>query len=443
MMRKIFSSLVIISLITAAAWHIKQRIYPKDDFANELQSLKKVLPSAEFFSAKFGNPLCYEGYHISPQGKQETKGLAFLTTDLAPEVKGYAGPIKIIVGMTTQGKLTEIEIISHQETPSYVQGINEDWFKEQFKGKSISDPFKIDEDLDGISRATVTVSAIARGIKKSGVLVARERLGLKVADVEANPWQRLNLFKLGLLAILIGAAIIAVFCLTPVLRYSCLLFAIFLLGYFYPVSLSMVNIVNLITYRLPEFIPNMFWYVLLAVTLISTLFWGRVYCGYLCPFGALSEFIDKIMGRRLSFSEDKNRQNYLWIKYIVLWLLLLLALLLGSNVADYEPFGTIFTLKSDTAGWLFLVIVLVACLFIPRFFCRYLCAVGATLGLISRFSLKKLSIKKGCKQCGVCRNICPLDAIQPLGNDIQIKPQECIQCYECRLGCPENQIGRS
>jgi Na+-translocating ferredoxin:NAD+ oxidoreductase RnfG subunit/ferredoxin len=441
--KKWLNWVIIISLLLAAAIHVARRLAPADDRQKELDSLKLLLPRAKSFSEKNGQPPCYEGYDIDEQGKKQLIGLCFLTTDVAPEVKGYAGPIKLMVGMTPAGTLTGIEIISHHETPSYVWGIQEPWFKTQFKGKSVNDSFLPDKDIDGISRATITVTAITQAVKKSAVRVGRERLGLNVALVEGSPWAQLDYIPLALLSGLLGLVLISFLSKNQNWRSLTLVASIALIGLYHTNPISSVNVVNILTYRLPPFARNLFWYLLMGFALGFCLIWGRVYCGFICPFGAVLELLERLNLFSLKISRELN-QKARYIKYIILWLIIVAALVLNNaNVADYEAFSTLFSLAGDRLDWALIILAVFGSAVIPRFFCRYLCGIGLSLGLVSKCSWKKLTVKENCRRCASCQAACPYGAIETLPDgEYKINPVECIQCHICLSSCPHGSIGR-
>ncbi len=431
--------------MVALGSHLYLRFSPAKDESKIKKSLKSVLPKAETFSVKSGRPPAYEGYGVSKQGDKELRGLAFLTTDVAREVKGYAGQIKTLVGMSPKGSVTGIEIISHHETPSYVFGIHEPWFKDQFKGKQASDPFVLDKDLDGITHATVTVTAIAKGVKKGLLRVGKQRLGLPLEEAAENPWAALKPWPLVWAAAVIALALASLFTKQMLIRYGCLASTILVIGFGYPNAISVVNLVNIITCRLPSLHLNLFWYILIGFTLIGALIWGRVYCGFLCPFGAIQEFLEKLPLQipKLKISPTAEKRARLG-RNLLLWLIVLAALgLNNANIGDYEPFSTLFTWSGEHLDWLWVGLTLGGALFLPRFFCRCLCGVGVALGWLSWRSPKRLRVKPDCKGCGRCQPACPYGAID--GNSQQgysINPVECTQCNLCLDSCPHGCLGR-
>lgn len=133
--------------------------------------LKRLFPGATSFSPKGGDPPHFKAYG----GGQSLLGLAFWTTELEPLERGYDGPIKILVGMDTTGRLTGIIVAEHHE-PYGDFSIEPPAFAAQFKGKNIRDPFVPGNDLDGVSRATITLMSASRAIRKSARRVARALL---------------------------------------------------------------------------------------------------------------------------------------------------------------------------------------------------------------------------------------------------------------------------
>ncbi len=138
--------------------------------------LRDVFPDATSFSSKTGDLPHFKAFTTDPQTNSQTLvGFAFYTTDLEPLERGYEGPIKILVGMTLEGTVTGITVIEHHEPFGYFS-VETRGFRNQFRGKSILDRFRVGRDIDAISRATITVSSAARAIRNSGRRIARQYL---------------------------------------------------------------------------------------------------------------------------------------------------------------------------------------------------------------------------------------------------------------------------
>ncbi len=131
------------------------------------EQLGYLFPEAVSFSAKEGSPPHYKAYgEAEPGSEPPLLGLAFWTTELDPLERGYDGPIQVLVGMDTQGYLTRIIVTNHREPYGYFS-VELPEFADQFDGKDIRDRFRYGEDVDAISRATVTVTSTSRAIRNS------------------------------------------------------------------------------------------------------------------------------------------------------------------------------------------------------------------------------------------------------------------------------------
>jgi len=135
-----------------------------------------LFPEAASFSDKEGSPPHYKAFGPAGDGGDaELLGLAFWTTELEPLERGYDGPIKMLVGMDTAGRLTRVIVTDHREPYGYFS-VELPEFTAQFEGKDIRDRFRYGEDVDAISRATITVTSASRAIRNSARRAARAHL---------------------------------------------------------------------------------------------------------------------------------------------------------------------------------------------------------------------------------------------------------------------------
>src|SRR5262245_65416613 len=139
--------------------------------------LKKLFPNAASFSAKTGTPAHYKAFGPPAAGGKEGEllGLAYWTTELEPLERGFDGPIKMLVGLNTEGKIAGVIVTDHREPYGYFSVALPEWPK-QFEGKSIKDSFKVGTDVDAISRATISVTSASRAIRNSSRKIARAYL---------------------------------------------------------------------------------------------------------------------------------------------------------------------------------------------------------------------------------------------------------------------------
>lgn len=170
--------------------------------------------------------------------------------------------------------------------------------------------------------------------------------------------------------------------------------------------------------------------VMIAFTVVTTLLWGRVFCGFLCPFGALQDFITRIVPRRFQWAVPQPiHDRAIYLKYGILLLIVGLAAL-PAQIAVYqyfEPFGTVFYLSTSPLLLSIAGGFLVASAVVPRFYCRYACPLGAALGVASLLSIFRIRRVEQCEPCKVCESACPTGAIR--GPEIDFK--ECVRCNVC------------
>ncbi|MGA1858910.1 4Fe-4S binding protein [Azospirillum sp. 11R-A] len=229
-------------------------------------------------------------------------------------------------------------------------------------------------------------------------------------------------------------------------RTAYLVFTLVWLGWYATAQLSVVNILTFANalrtdFRWDYFMMDPLVFILWFSVAASLLFWGRgAFCGWLCPFGALQELASKA-AKRIGIRQITvpfALHQRLWpIKYIVFLLLFgvsLQSLGTAEKAAEIEPFKTAIILHFIRDWWFvaFAVALLAAGLVIERFFCRYLCPLGAALAIPGR--LRMFDWLRRYKECGSpcqrCGNECPVQAIHPDGS---INPNECIQCLHCQM----------
>ncbi len=229
-------------------------------------------------------------------------------------------------------------------------------------------------------------------------------------------------------------------------RLGYLAFTLLWLGWYAHAQLSVVNVLTFANalrtdFRWDYFLMDPLIFILWAAVAVGMLFWGRgAFCGWLCPFGALQELMNRaakllhIPQLRVPFGLHQR----LWpIKYIIflgLFGLSLYSLSFSEEASEVEPFKTAIILHfvRDWPFVLFAAVLLLAGLFIERFFCRYLCPLGAALAIPAR--MRMFDWLKRYRECGNpcqrCANECPVQSIHPEGH---INPNECIQCLHCQM----------
>lgn len=229
-------------------------------------------------------------------------------------------------------------------------------------------------------------------------------------------------------------------------RMSFLTVTLIFLGWWANGQLSVVQVIAffhslLNGFRWETFLIEPVIFVLWSFVALGLLFWGRgVYCGWLCPFGALQELLNEF-AKRLGVKQIEvpfHIQERLWaIKYTLFMLILGLSFYsmdYALKLAETEPFKTAISMRFQRA-WPFIGFVLallLAGLFIERFYCRYLCPLGAALAIPAKMKLFDwLHRRPQCgRECRFCETQCTVGAIDTIG---RINPNECVLCLRCQV----------
>ncbi|MBR4434920.1 MAG: 4Fe-4S binding protein [Clostridia bacterium] len=198
-------------------------------------------------------------------------------------------------------------------------------------------------------------------------------------------------------------------------------------------------------------------FYIVGILLLFALLLGRVVCGFLCPFGLIQELLHKIPTKKLKKSKLTRKLSY--TKYAILAVFVFLipayfafrrlplpgfckyicpaGTLEGAVLLMLHPNnGDLRAMAGSLFVWKFAVLIamLVACVFIFRAFCRFVCPLGALYGLMSRLALIGVKVDKGnCTDCGACVRVCGMD-IASVGD------HECVHCGDCIDICPTKAI---
>lgn len=237
-------------------------------------------------------------------------------------------------------------------------------------------------------------------------------------------------------------------------RATQILFFVILPCLFTQILTSLKTVVSAVSNGTFGLRTNLFDILILTSVLLITFFAGRFFCGWMCAFGAYGDFLSAV-GQKLKIKKIKVPE--IWdsilksIKYIVLaglvvfvWGLELVTI--PSGISPMDAFGMLFSVTSIPnfslltgsflAGTILLAAVSAVSLFIPRFFCRYLCPTGALLSVSSPARLLHIRKSRGkCGKCSVCSYKCPMQI--PLYKTDKMSSGECIQCAECVVSCPQ------
>ena len=234
--------------------------------------------------------------------------------------------------------------------------------------------------------------------------------------------------------------------LLRIVRTGFLLFTLFFIGWYTLAQLSVIHVLTFINAILHQFSWESFLvdpliFILWCYVALTLLLWGRgVYCGWLCPFGALQELLHQ-SATRLKIPEyrfpDVVHERLAAIKYVIfvaLFGLSLQSIGYAARASEVEPFKTAIVMHFDRGGiFLFYALgLLLIALFNRKFYCKYLCPLGASLAIPAPLRIFDwLRRRKECgRPCQICAVECEVQAIRPTG---EINPNECHHCLDCQI----------
>ncbi len=285
-------------------------------------------------------------------------------------------------------------------------------------GRSILDP-----DLgriDTLSGATITGKAVTEILGRTGQRIARPILGIDRAVPPADPSRALSDLlpdaRLVAVVLLLSLFVVAFFSRSRRLRLLCLAASLFLLGWYLNAPFTGLDAASLLSGHLPG--SGALWRVvlLLGVLVISCL-WGQAWCGFLCPFGALQEFLFLKSLRRIPSPQVERAGRY--VKFVLLGVLLTLFFLSDDTVwFSFSPLQHFFSWSMGPWVLVLSVTVLLGSVCYFRVWCRYLCPAGAFLALFNRVRL--------------LRRFSPTP--MPVRCDLGVDSPDhvdCIRCHRC------------
>jgi len=236
-----------------------------------------------------------------------------------------------------------------------------------------------------------------------------------------------------------------------------------------------------------QWLPHL---ALAVVTVGAALVLGRVWCGWICPLGTLLGWFRFRAARRLAPRVPPRLRG---VKYVLLGVIVVMAALGSMTLLVLDPIAlltrtfttslipgfdyVVSSVESALIGWgpasggvtwvedhfrgsvlpvyqphyaqgvaIFLVFLAVVLLnvFAARFWCRYLCPLGALLGLTAKVQILRPLVGDGCNGCNTCARACRVGAIEPeaaggAASPARVVSSECTMCLDCLVACPEHE----
>jgi NosR/NirI family transcriptional regulator, nitrous oxide reductase regulator len=214
------------------------------------------------------------------------------------------------------------------------------------------------------------------------------------------------------------------------LKYVTLAVSVLYMGFAKSNLLSITDVFRVIDWSFPPLKHNVAWYLFAGFTVVSTVLWGRFYCGRVCAYGAFTQLMDAVLPSSWRIEVPKaieKRAGY--IKFgILAAVLTYYAATHNTMVYRYvEPFWMFGRSESSLLLWGMLGVLLVATVFVRNLYCRVLCPLGATLGVISFLTVFRIKRWSECTTCKICEKTCEWGAIE----GPRIIQTECVRCDDC------------
>jgi spermidine synthase len=407
------------NLLAAAGEKLRPSLPPSA--AQALAGESRLEPASTVVGESGRKMNYFDVYGTESDGEEKPAGYIFSSEDLAPEVRGFGGKMNLAIYVDPNGTLRDFHILQSNETPAYLE-LLDDW-PDRLHGHALfrPEPFS---DVDAVTGATISCEAILSALQKSGQRFAAEVLGqeMQAPDSEQTRWAALSTDIRGIyLIVAFVISLIVIYRAGFYSRVAVLVLNLVVGGIILNAQYSAEQIASILSFHIPAAGLTGTFVLIIGVPILVALF-GNMYCGYICPFGAAQELLGYAVPRRSKQAPAaETMQKARFVKYVVLFVLIL-AFFLSRNRTTLaaDPLISIFSPQFwQTTIVLMLVVALLGSIFYTRFWCRYLCPVGAFLSLFNNVILLKRYLPK--KRFGKCEF-----GLRP--ND----QMDCIYCDRCR-----------
>ena len=346
-------------------------------------------------SAAIGESARNVGYFKVYNDSNQLSGYIFSSEDFAPEVSGFAGAINLAVYVDTAGRLLDFHIIRSNETPSYLQLLSQ--WRRHLKGRQLFSPRPF-ADVHAVTGATVSSQAVLSALRLSG-----QRFSTQILGRTLQPDTGRKVYWADYLPDITAIYLISAVVLTLLVIYyggfwsrlAVLCFNLVVGGFVFNVQYSSEQIMNALS--LPTLSAGLSAAPLLVFGVpLLLIFFGNVYCGYICPFGAAQELLAYVLPEKFKQPPSTQKmQTARFIKYVIFFILVIVFFLSRNKTTlEADPLIKFFNFQSfvfnpQSAVFIIAMAAFGCSIFYTRFWCRYLCPVGAFLSLFNNIALLK------------------------------------------------------
>lgn len=292
----------------------------------------------------------------------------------AGTASGYGGPLLLVVGIDTVGRVAGVRVVEQRETLVFWRMVRASDYFQGITGSSF-DSIEYDyRNVVAVTGATISADAIVESVRASVARVAGVAFGVRL-PLPRKPFE-FGLLELTVL-LLFSAGVVGHRLRGPArrrLRWGGQLAGLLILGFWENSPITLAKITAVLSGYLPDPRTALAIYLLLGGFLLTSIFYGRnLYCLYACPFGAAQRVVGAIGGFRLKVPPWAVRFMEGLRNLVVFAALFLAFMTLQPVLASYEPFAALFSLHGTTLQWFLLFIVLTASLLIQTPWCNFFC----------------------------------------------------------------------
>jgi len=360
-------------------------------------------------------------YFTVSDANDRLTGYIFSSQDLAPEIRGFGGKMNLAIYADAAGKLIDFHMIRSNETPAYLELLTQ-WC-DSLNGRRLFQPEPF-AGIDAVTGATVSSDAILSALQASGRRFATQILGRTIEPRLAGQthraaylWDTRGIYLISALALALAVIYFGGFWTRLVVLLANLVVGGIVLNAQY----SSEQIATILSLHVPAVGLTGAFLLLVGVPLLAILF-GNIYCGYVCPFGAAQELLGYVVPRRFKQPISiETMQKARFVKYVVLFILIMVFFFSRNRTTlASDPLISVFALHFWQFALLLVAgVALIGSLFYVRFWCRYLCPVGAFLSLLNKVVILKRYVPA--KRFGKC------EFGLTAGDHL-----DCIYCDRCR-----------
>jgi spermidine synthase len=322
-------------------------------------------------------------------------GYIFSSEDVAPEVSGFGGKMNLAIYVDATGRLINFHILWSNETPSYLELLSQ--WRGLLSGHKLFQPEPF-AGINAMTGATISSKAVLSALEKSGYRFAGEILG----QVQQSGTVEEKVRLAGFLPDTTGIYLIAAFVLALIVIYrggfwsrlATLCFNLVVGGIILNAQYSSEQIATVLSLHSPAIGLSGAFLLVVGMPLLVIIF-GNIYCGYICPFGVVQELLGYVVPRRFKPAASRipveSIQKAGFVKYVVLFVLIMVFFVSRNRTTlAADPLIGVFSRSSalyTVSVSLIIVVALTGSIFYTRFWCRYLCPVGALLSLLNNVTI--------------------------------------------------------